>query len=322
MFFRQGLTELLQTCDLSTVFAVAIVLYICIIYLNRTFLHPLAKIPGPLVARYTSLWQIYHSYMGDECTVVQKLHDRYGKVVRIGPNLIDIADGAALGPIYADKGGFQKPSVYHNAYVDGLATVFSTTDPAYRATRAKAVASLFSNAAIRKDKDLIYQSIERFTHRLHCEKEKANGAPINLQEHARALGLDVLSSYLFRHWTPDTEKRIWDGLMIPWLNIIVDVGQFFYLPSWLFRFCVGQHLTFRPERDRESQAVRMVHEYTKNLVEENQKLELTFQGKLLEHGLSREQAAAECKSMMVAGTHSFGTVLAQILWLLIKNSTA
>ncbi|KAL9003456.1 MAG: hypothetical protein Q9188_003683 [Gyalolechia gomerana] len=177
--------------------------------------------------------------MGDECTAVQRLHRKHGKIVRIGPNLIDIADGAALVPIYLDK-RFLKPSSYHNAYTDGFATMFSTTDPAYRGPRAKTVAPLFSKAAVGRHKDLIYQSIERFIQRLEKCKSMSKGHPIDLQEHTRALGLDVLASYLFRHRPPNVEEQIDGGSMIPWIDILVDVAS-------------------RPRKDREAESAKTVH---------------------------------------------------------------
>lgn len=303
----------------SLILPTSILIPIVLICLYRIFVHPLASVPGPLVAKCTSLWQILHSYLGDECTAVQALHRRYGKVVRIGPNMVDISDGAALGPIYVERGGFPKPSSYHNAYTDGFATIFSTTDSAYRATRAKVVAPLFSTAAIRRDSRTLYESVERFLQALQKSKEMAKGRPVDLQMHTRALGLDVLASYLFRHRPSSSQEQIDQGSMIPWLNVIVDVGQFFYLPSQLFRFCVTLYIRFRPRRYTEAISTKFVHEYTMSLPRDDGNKDGTFQGRLLEQGISRENVAAECKSMMFAGIHSSGSVLAMTLWYLAKD---
>lgn len=308
----RDVSQSLRGFDIIFLINTTVLVAVCIFYANRIFFHPLARVPGPLLAKCTSLWQIYHAYMGDECTAVQRLHRKYGKIVRIGPNLIDIADGAALVPIYLDK-RFLKPSSYHNAYTDGFATMFSTTDPAYRGPRAKTVAPLFSKAAVGRHKDLIYQSIERFIQRLKECKSMSKGHPIDLQEHTRALGLDVLASYLFHHRPPNVEEQIDGGSMIPWIDIIVDVGRFFYLPSWLFRLCVRMHLVSRSRKDREAESAKTVHGYTISLPYTDERKGKTFQGRLFEHGTPREQIAAECKSMMFAGTHSSGSILAHTL---------
>ncbi|KAI4129773.1 MAG: hypothetical protein LQ338_002083 [Usnochroma carphineum] len=235
--------------------------------------------------------------------------------------MIDIADGAALGPIYVDKGGFPKPSCYHNAYTDGFATIFSTTDPAYRATRAKAVAPLFSSAAIHRDREHLYQCVERFVQNLRKYKEVSKSRPVDLQRYTRALGLDVLASYLFRHRPSKIQMQIEEGAMIPWLDFIVDAGQFFYFPARFFRFCVAAYSRFRPQGRSEANASKLVREYTMDLASDAESKDNTFQRKLLKQGVSREEIAAECKSMMVAGTHSFGSVLAMTLWHLAKEPT-
>ncbi|KAL8763242.1 MAG: hypothetical protein Q9184_000882 [Pyrenodesmia sp. 2 TL-2023] len=235
--------------------------------------------------------------------------------------MIDISDGAALGPIYVDKGGFRKLSNYHNAYVDGFATIFSTTDLAYRATKAKAIAPLFSSAAVHRDRECLYQSVERFIQDLHESIQRSKGRPVDLQKHTRALGLDVLSSYLFRHRLSRTQEQIKAGSMIPWLDVIVDLGQFFYLPPWLSRLCVPAWSRSRPQAHREANASQLVQEYTTSAARDPETKSNTFQSRLLKQGIAKEEIAAECKSMMVAGTHSFGGVLAMTLWNLARHPT-
>lgn len=102
--------------------------------LHRQFLHPLSRIPGPRLAACSSLWLAWHTFVGDECTAVFKLHERYGPVLRVGPNDVDIADGDAVDPIYLDRGGFQKTSAYSKFDIDGHTTIFrrrrSSSEPA------------------------------------------------------------------------------------------------------------------------------------------------------------------------------------------------
>ena len=46
--------------------------------------HPLAKYPGPVLAKSSKLWSAYHSAIGDQHRCYKRLHDLYGDVVRIG----------------------------------------------------------------------------------------------------------------------------------------------------------------------------------------------------------------------------------------------
>ena len=49
--------------------------------------HPLAKYPGPVLAKSSKFWAAYHSAIGDQHRCYMRLHDRYGDVVRIGSPL-------------------------------------------------------------------------------------------------------------------------------------------------------------------------------------------------------------------------------------------
>ncbi|KAL8783482.1 MAG: hypothetical protein Q9213_004619 [Squamulea squamosa] len=289
------------------------------------FFHPLAKVPGPWIARFTTFWHTYHTYIGDENTLIQELHRRYGKVVRIGLNSVDIADGAALRPIYVDKGGFLKTTNYHNFYVDGYPTIFSTSDPANRAPRAKAVAPLFSVAAIRRDSDRIHECVTRFVKRLQESKKNSAGCPVDIQEPARILGFEVMSSYLFRHQYPHKLDGANEKSVIPWLNAFVDTGQFFYFSNRLSQILVSKLERWRPQTKLEAKSAQAVHEYVLNLPiihsDSSEKAD-SFQGRLHQHGISQEQIAAESKDFMFAGLHSFGAILATTIWHLAKDASA
>ncbi|KAI4199309.1 MAG: hypothetical protein LQ350_004691 [Teloschistes chrysophthalmus] len=296
-------------------------IFVLQLWMRNILCHPLRKVPGPLVAKVTPLWQFYHSWVGDEYTVIEKLHHKYGNVLRVGPNTVDVADGAALGPIYVDKGGFPKTSHYHNFYVDGFPTIFSSTDPAYRASKVKLVAPMFSNTAIRQGSDIINQCVDRFVNRLQETRESSASHSVELQEHARLLGLDVLASYLFRRPHPAiTEKAGGSDMVLPWLNVFVDVGQFYYIPSRLFGYLVSLWEKRRPDRVLEAESAITVHEYAMSLSSDVDDIEGSFQGRLLKHGFSKEEVAAESKDLTFAGVHSFGSVLATTLWYLAKDT--
>ncbi|KAH8813450.1 cytochrome P450 [Flagelloscypha sp. PMI_526] len=54
--------------------------------------HPLAAYPGPFLASLTNFWMAYQISGGKRHAVFMNLHQRYGTHVRIGPNIISVAD--------------------------------------------------------------------------------------------------------------------------------------------------------------------------------------------------------------------------------------
>ncbi|KAL2020441.1 hypothetical protein VTK56DRAFT_8407 [Thermocarpiscus australiensis] len=126
---------------------------------------------------YTNLWRLAQVRSGRYHETVKKLHDRYGPVVRIGPNLLDLDYPKLIPTIYGTDGKWRKgggTEFYHgnSTIVNGKITytLFSETDQAEHARMKRPVAKYFSLSHVlalepHMDKvinDLIKQLDERF----------------------------------------------------------------------------------------------------------------------------------------------------------------
>lgn len=80
--------------------SVTLVSYVASICVYRRFFHPLAKIPGPFLPAVTKLYQSY--YNRRYYLQIEKLHARYGPIVRITPDEVHIAD-PEHNAVYYDK---------------------------------------------------------------------------------------------------------------------------------------------------------------------------------------------------------------------------
>lgn len=68
---------------------------ILVVGIYRIFFHPLAKYPGPWLAKISNLYAGYHSWRGDLHVDMMRCHDEYGDFVRYTPNglLVNTAKG-------------------------------------------------------------------------------------------------------------------------------------------------------------------------------------------------------------------------------------
>lgn len=66
--------------------------------------HPLAKYPGPLLAKLSKLWMVFVSSTGKQHEYYARLHERYGNIVRTGPNEVIIRDPTAILPLMGTTG--------------------------------------------------------------------------------------------------------------------------------------------------------------------------------------------------------------------------
>lgn len=71
-------------------------------WIYNLYLHPLAPYPGPVLARISWLYHAIYTYKGALADNTKRLHDKYGAVIRIAPNIISFNDAQAWEDIYGE----------------------------------------------------------------------------------------------------------------------------------------------------------------------------------------------------------------------------
>lgn len=80
------------------------------IALYRLLFHPLARIPGPFLAKVTRFWHTKQYASGQWHDISLELHRKYGPVVRIAPDEVSFVDAEALKKLYSYSKPAQKVS--------------------------------------------------------------------------------------------------------------------------------------------------------------------------------------------------------------------
>jgi benzoate 4-monooxygenase len=68
-------------------------------------------IPSPSFAAFSNFWLLLKARSGGRFNAVHDAHKKYGKMVRIAPNHVSIADDSAIQAIYGHGNGFFKAYV-------------------------------------------------------------------------------------------------------------------------------------------------------------------------------------------------------------------
>ncbi|KAF4836184.1 Pisatin demethylase [Colletotrichum siamense] len=90
---------------------------------------PLRSVPGPFLARVTDLWYLYHVRQGSFEKVNIKLHEKYGSIVRYGPNRYSINNAESSKTIYGHATQFRKSDWYSATTPDNrLVNIFAEQD--------------------------------------------------------------------------------------------------------------------------------------------------------------------------------------------------
>ena len=85
---------------------VALVLFWVFPYLTSNT--ELRAVRGPFFAKFSNLWLLLQARQGKRYKSVDEAHKKYGKLVRIQPNHVSVADESAINEIYGHGNGFLK----------------------------------------------------------------------------------------------------------------------------------------------------------------------------------------------------------------------
>lgn len=84
--------------------------FVVVIYTRIIFRAGLRNLPGPITARFTSLYRLSLVYKGKAPFTYRKLHEKYGPIVRTGPNHVSVSDVEMIPVIYGTGNNFKKVS--------------------------------------------------------------------------------------------------------------------------------------------------------------------------------------------------------------------
>ncbi|KAK0744864.1 cytochrome P450 [Apiosordaria backusii] len=162
---------------------------------------PLRKYPGPFLAGYTNLWRLYQVRTGKYHLAIQKLHEKYGPVVRIGPNLLDLDYPELSKVIYGTDGKWRKTEFYHNnsALVNGKITyhMFSTTDQTEHAQMKRPIVKHFSLGSVLALEPHYDRVLGELIQQLDTRFLKASNTTCDLGEWIAFYAWDLITSVTF-----------------------------------------------------------------------------------------------------------------------------
>ncbi|GAB1194129.1 hypothetical protein APSETT444_003370 [Aspergillus pseudonomiae] len=111
---------------------------------------PLRRVPGPLYTSLTRLPLKFASLTGNRIYFVHELHRKYGPIVRVAPDEVDISSLAEFREIHRAGTPFLKSKWYEKFVPSKRSGVFTMRDPKEHAVRRKLFARPFSKSELRR----------------------------------------------------------------------------------------------------------------------------------------------------------------------------
>ncbi|KAK2594363.1 hypothetical protein QQS21_007923 [Conoideocrella luteorostrata] len=164
----------------------------------------LREIPSPFGAQFTNFWLLSVCRRGHRYKTVDEYHAKLGKVIRIQPNHVSIADETAIPVVYGHGNGFLK-SEFYDAFVSIRRGLFNTRDRAEHTRKRKMVSHTFSTKSVVQFEPYIHENLVLFAKQLdrlieqspHRTKYGKNEAHIDSLLWFNFLAFDVIGDLAF-----------------------------------------------------------------------------------------------------------------------------
>ncbi|KAJ5155287.1 hypothetical protein N7492_008090 [Penicillium capsulatum] len=168
------------------------------VLIYRLCFHPLAKHPGPLLARLSACANWYHAKKGDRHEWIQSLHAQYGSAVRFTPNSISFNTVSAMDQIFRSRqAGAIKSDWYEciRGSAGGFESTLTARQKARHAVKRRLLSHAFSERAMKDYEPRICKLVSTW---LDCLEAEAKGRDImDLGEWCNYLIFDILGDLAF-----------------------------------------------------------------------------------------------------------------------------
>ncbi|GFP52833.1 fusicoccadiene C-8 hydroxylase [Trichoderma asperellum] len=188
--------------------------YLLSLAIYRLFISPLAKFPGPKLAALTSWYELYYDVVkqGQYLWEIEKMHDKYGPIVRINPFELSIKDSNYYDEVYVV--GSVRQTDRYEAFTEGLVDFdgahLATVGHELHRKRRAPLDPYFSKAGISKLEPMVWDLTDKLMQRF--ESFKGTGHIVRLDHALTAFSGDVIN----RLCIDDPPNLIDDADFSPW----------------------------------------------------------------------------------------------------------
>ncbi|KAG8531301.1 uncharacterized protein KY384_002929 [Bacidia gigantensis] len=184
--------------NITILLALALLGYTIYGAINRLFLSPVAKVPGPRLAILSFWYEFYYDVVlqGRYGYKIAELHKQYGPIIRINPYEVHIDDPDFYDEVYV-LGGKRKSDIWTwSAPMFGTPnSILATIEHDVHRRRRNAYSTFFSKQSIRKYSGVVQANMDRVIARF--KEYQSKGQPVNLMHAWTAFTGDVVSEYCF-----------------------------------------------------------------------------------------------------------------------------
>ncbi|PVH92510.1 cytochrome P450 [Periconia macrospinosa] len=168
----------------------------------RLLFHPLARVPGPKLAALSTLYEIYYDLVqkGQLPWQLKRLHERYGPLVRIGPNEVHINDTSFILDLFSSTNNKLDKYAPHQQQLGVPNALVSTIPHQLHQLRRSALAPFLSGSRMTTAyRPVILDKVENVSARLEAIRQTES--VVDLRQLLWYMANDIVTDIAFPQGT-------------------------------------------------------------------------------------------------------------------------
>ncbi|MCJ1385975.1 hypothetical protein MMC17_009100 [Xylographa soralifera] len=223
-------------------------IFIVVAVIRRIYFSPISDIPGPFIARFSILWQLWVTATGQAGPAIVALHKKHGKFVRIAYNEVSVCDSEGSPTVLKrniDKGSWYEITALPDSRLQNQMSITSATD----CTRLfKGLAGGYKLSNILQAEPFIDDCISLFRRRI--DNLSATSQPVDFSIWFTFLFFDIVGETTFskRFGFLDEGRDVGDAIKNQWFltAYLALMGYFPWAHNWLLANPLIEYLHLQP----------------------------------------------------------------------------
>ncbi|KAH7325866.1 cytochrome P450 [Stachybotrys elegans] len=187
--------------------------YWLLIWAYRLLLHPLSRYPGPFLAKLSDFHVGYHVLNQRLHLQTFRDHEKYGPILRHGPNKLVFSNTAALHDIYLNS-SVSKSAVYDlTRQANGVSNVFNAIDKNLHRRKSRLVGRAINERSMRIFEPNMTAQIDVLLSTLL----QSAGQPLNMTTLVKRLSIDIVGllgfGYELKTQTDERDRWLAEGVV-------------------------------------------------------------------------------------------------------------
>ncbi|UPX20608.1 uncharacterized protein EKO05_0010836 [Ascochyta rabiei] len=286
----------------------------------------LSHVPGPLWAGFTKLWMVYQSQQRRQPHAFKEANDRYGPLVRVGPNEVITNDPNVLRKVMAVRSEYTRGN-FHKAFKfdptrDNL---FSMRDEAAHTKLRAKMAAGYSGKENTSMEGVVDERVASFINLIEDKylSTAKEFRPVDLGEKTSFFTMDVITDLAFGQpfGNLDTDSDVYDYLKItksslPIMTGLSDVPEVaVILQSRIFR----KLLPSEADKTGFGAFIGVAKRLVAERYSPNAESKFDMLGSFKRHGLTQEEVAGEALLQIAAGLETTAANIRTVMLNVLTN---